>query len=214
LLSRAPKETMTMTVAPRLVTFKLAQKIAARCKVEPFDRDLGSRPRIHNFTYGDDTTPPSLDLDDNILRYTEVVNGHMQGYVVPTIAQACQPNGQLGRRMPNTTYLRKPDPPRCMRPDQLKVTCKACGKKGHSANTCDFLAMSVFLQQYLKNGIATKETIADAERQWIECWKDKGGTPSTAPSKMYQAFRELSSLTLDQMEEEMDWLCWPAILQD
>jgi hypothetical protein len=65
--------------------------------------------------------------------------------------------------MLNTTYTRKPDPARRMRPEQPRVICDACGKKGHSANTCDFLAMSVFLQRLLKHGIANKDTITDAE---------------------------------------------------
>ncbi len=125
---------------------ELAQKIVERCKVEPFDRDLGGRPRIHNFMLDINATTPALDLEDNATRYAEPIDGHMQGYLVPMVAQACQPNGQPGRRMPNTTYTRKPDLARHMRPDQLQVICNACGKKGHSANTCDFLAMSVFLQ--------------------------------------------------------------------
>jgi hypothetical protein len=70
--------------------------------------------------------------------------------------------------------------------------------------------MSVFLQRYLKNGIATKDTIAAAERRWIERWKDNGGTPTTTPSKIYRMYAANSGLTLDQMEDEMDWLCWPT----
>jgi hypothetical protein len=70
--------------------------------------------------------------------------------------------------------------------------------------------MLIFLQQYLKNGIATKQTIAKAERQWVEHSKDMDGPPSRTPSKVYQAFAKHSGLTLDQMEAEMDWLCWPA----
>jgi hypothetical protein len=143
---------------------ELAQKIAEHCRVEPFDRDLGGRPRIHTFMYGDDPSSPANDSDKDTLRYAEPLDSHMQGYLVPTIAQACWPNGQPGRRMPNTTYLHKPDPTRCMHPNQPCIICEACGKKGHSANTCDFLAMSVVLQRYLKNGIVTKDTIADAER--------------------------------------------------
>ncbi len=132
---------------------KLAQKIAERCKVEPFDWELGSQPWVHNFTFGVDASSPASDSEDDMSCYTEPINGHMQGYVVPTITQACQPNGQPGRLMPNMTYSQKPDPTCRMRPDQPRVICNACSKKGHSANTCDFLAMSVFLQGYLKNGI-------------------------------------------------------------
>jgi len=191
---------------------ELAQKIADRCKVEPFDRDLGGRPRVHNFTFGDTPPPPTSDLDDEHL--AEPIDGHMQGYHVPTVAQARKPNGLPGRRMPNTTYSRKPDPTRRMRPDLPRVICDACGKKGHSANTCDFLAMSVFLQRYLKNGIATKDTIAAAESRWIDRWKDNGGTPTTTPSKVYTMYAANSGLTLDQMEGEMDWLCWPTTPED
>ncbi len=124
----------------------------------------------------------------------------MQGYLVPTITQACQLNEKPSRWMPNMTYSCKPDPTHCMRPNQLRIICEACGKKGHSANTYDFLAMSVFLQWYLKNGITTKDTIADAERCWIDHWKEHGGSSTTTPSKVYQAFAEHSGLTLDQME--------------
>ena len=85
---------------------------------------------------------------------------------------------------------------------------------GHVANTCNFLAMSGFLQRYLKNGIATKATIADAECCWIEWWKARGGSPTTTPSKLYMAFAEQSGLRFKQMEDEMDWLCWPASLME
>jgi hypothetical protein len=135
---------------------KLAQKIAECCKVEPFNQDLGGQPQVHTFTFGNNTTSPTLDSEDDTSRYTKPINGHMQ--VVPTIVQACRPNGQPGPRMPNTTYLQKADPTHCMQPDQPKVTCNPCGKKEHSANTCDFFAMSVFLQH-------TSKTAAQQRRQ-------------------------------------------------
>ncbi len=125
---------------------ELTQKIAEGCKVELFDRDLGGRPHIHNFMLDINATAPALALEDNATRYAEPIDGHMQGYLVPTVAQACRPNSQPGCWMPNTTYTRKPNPARRMRPDQLQVICNACSKKGHSTNTCDFLTMSVFLQ--------------------------------------------------------------------
>jgi hypothetical protein len=30
------------------------------------------------------------------------------------------------------------------------------------------------------------------------------------PSKIYTMYAANSGLTLDQMEDEMDWLCWPT----
>ena len=68
----------------------------------------------------------------------------------------------------------------------------------------------VFLLQYLKTGIATRVTVEAASKRWIKRWKDWGRTPRTTPGKVYQAYVELSSLTLDQMKDEIDRLCWPA----
>ena len=191
---------------------ELAQKIVERSKVEPFDRDLARRGhRINRFAadYGTESSPLSDDDDT-----PESIEGHMQGYVVPTIAQARRPNGLPGRRMPNTSYTRKPDPLRRLRPDGPRLTCQACGKAGHVANTCDFLAMSVFLQRYLKNGIGTKASIEDAEKRWLDRWKERGGNPVSTPSKVYQVYAEHSGLDLDQMEDEIDWLCWPVDTRD
>jgi hypothetical protein len=101
-----------------------------------------------------------------------------------------------------------------MHPDQPRVTCNACGKTGQVANTCNFLAMSVFLQRYLKNGIATKDTIVDAEQRWVDRWKDRGGSPGTTPAKVYAAFTEHSGLTFEQIEDKINWLCWPATLME
>ncbi len=70
--------------------------------------------------------------------------------------------------------------------------------------------MSVFLQRYLKNGIAMKDTIADAEWRWVDCWKDRGGSLGTTPAKVNAAFTEHSGLTFEQIEDKIDWLCWPA----
>jgi hypothetical protein len=195
---------------PYLRLNELAQMIAERCKVEPFDRDIGGRPRVHNFSSNMDATSPASDSEDDAARYAEPIEGHMQGYLVPTVAQARQPNVLPGRRMPNRTYTWKPNPARCMRPDQPKVICDACGKKGHGANTCDFLAMSIFLQQFMKHGMANKESIAEAEQRWVERAKDSHVPCNTTLSKVYQAYAKCSGLTLEQMEDKIDWLCWPA----
>jgi hypothetical protein len=147
---------------------------------------------------GINTTAPATDLEDDVTHYAEPINGHMQGYLVPTVAQARRPNGQPGRWMPNTTYTREPNPARHMRPNQPRVICDACSKKGHSANTCDFLAMSIFLQQFLRNGIANKDTIANVECRWVECRaKESIGPHGPTPSKVYQAYAEHSGLTLE-----------------
>jgi hypothetical protein len=89
---------------------ELAQNIAECCKVKPFDWDLGSRPWVYKLGHDEDASSLASDSENDRSQYAEPINGHMQGYVVPMITQACQPNGQPGCRMPNMTYSRKPDP--------------------------------------------------------------------------------------------------------
>ena len=73
----------------------------------------------------------------------------------------------------------------------------------------------------MKHSIANKDTITDAEQCWVDRAKDSF-TPrdhakdssfvsrGTTPSKVFQAFAERSGLSLEQMEDEIDWLCWPT----
>ncbi len=74
--------------------------------------------------------------------------------------------------------------------------------------------MAVFLQRFLRNGIAYKDTIADAECRWFKHAKESINPHSVTPSKVYQAYAEHSGLTLEQMEDEINWLCWPADLEE
>ncbi len=48
---------------------ELAQKIAERCKVEPFGRDIGGRPCVHNFSSNMDATSPASDSEDDAAQY-------------------------------------------------------------------------------------------------------------------------------------------------
>jgi hypothetical protein len=70
--------------------------------------------------------------------------------------------------------------------------------------------MSILVQRFPRNGIANKDTIADAEHQWVKHAKESNGPHGATPSKVYQAYAEHSGLTLEQTENEIDWLCWPA----
>jgi hypothetical protein len=157
---------------PHLCINDLAQKLAKHSKVNPYNCDLGGQPCINYTSHGSPThialTASDDDNDNSTSPNAKPVYSHMQGYTVPRVKQAHCPNGLPGGHMPNTTNSQKPDPSWHMRADQPRVTCKACGKTGHGANTCDFLAMLVFLKRYLKNGIATKSTIEAAEKHWIE----------------------------------------------
>jgi hypothetical protein len=93
---------------PHLRANELAQKLAKRSKVNPYDCDLNGRPRINYTGHGSPTHIASTASDDDDANSTssnaEPVHGHMQGYTVPMVKQARHPNGLPGCCMPNTTY--------------------------------------------------------------------------------------------------------------
>jgi hypothetical protein len=215
--SQQPDKNETMSwigyLPPHLCIDDLAQKLAKRSKVDPYDCDLGGRPQINYTGHGNPTHIALTTSDDNndgsTPPNTKPIHGHMQGCTISMVKQAHCPSGLPGRCMLNTTYAQKPNITWCMREDQPRMTCKACSKTSNGTNNCNLLAMLVFLQRYLKNGIATKSTIKAAEKRRIEQWEDQGGSLTTMPRKIYQAYTDLSGLTLDQMEDKINWLCWP-----
>ena len=103
------------------------------------------------------------------------------------------------------------DPTRRRVPDAPTYTCKACGRRGHKAATCDFLAQSVFLQKYLAKGHVHSADIEAAEARWLDRWSSKGGNPGAlTPKKVLLAYTAKYGHPLEQLEDEIDWNCWPV----
>jgi hypothetical protein len=65
-----------------------------------------------------------------------------------------------------------------------------------------------------KTRIVTKATIKDAKQRWVELRKNHGGTPATTHLKVYQAYTEEYGIDLNQLKDEINWLCWPVNSQD
>ena len=158
------------------------------------------------------TIQPSPSSPTNIYSSETDQIGHIQGYCVagihrpPHQHQKHNTSGD-GRRRPQP---QQPDQTRRTAPDTPTVTCKACGRKGHMAATCDFLAMSVIQQRYLKLGHGTSDDVAAAERRWLDRWKQRGGQPgSTTPRTVMAAYMEQYGVSVEQLEDEIDWDCWP-----
>jgi hypothetical protein len=87
---------------------ELAQKLAKRSKIDPYDQDLRGQPQINYTGKGNPTLIVLTTSDDNdnnsMSSNAKPIHGHMQGYTIPMVKQACCPIGLPGRRMPNTTY--------------------------------------------------------------------------------------------------------------
>jgi hypothetical protein len=86
----------------------LAQKLAERSKVDPYNQDLGGQPQINYTGHGNPNhialNASDDDDDDSTSLNAKPIHGNMQGYTVPMVKQARCPNGLPGRCMPNTMY--------------------------------------------------------------------------------------------------------------
>ena len=89
------------------------------------------------------------------------------------------------------------------------VKCDACGRVGHPASTCDYLATAIYISAYMKNHLSP-ELRAKMEEEWSANWNAKLGQPvSRRPRQVLKAYMEDGNFTMDQVDGDLDWDCWP-----
>ena len=102
---------------------------------------------------------------------------------------------------PNATANRSPSSGASTRPILM---CGACGKRGHTAATCDYLAMMWICREWEKAGNHTRD-IRDAVRRWKIKYGEFGHNRIGSPRKVYQTFLEVNNLTQDQLGDQLDF---------
>ena len=90
------------------------------------------------------------------------------------------------------------------RPD---IICDACRRKGHVAANCDVLAIALFIEKY-KRELSNKAK-DKIESAWVERWSSAVGNPTKKPRRTMKAYMDLLDLTVDDMDDQMCWDCWP-----
>ena len=90
------------------------------------------------------------------------------------------------------------------RPD---VICDACRRKGHVAANCDVLAIALFIEKYKRD--LSDDAKDRIESGWIERWRLAVGNPSKKPRRVMKAYLDLLDLTVDDLDDQMCWECWP-----
>ena len=232
------------SLPPNLQVTELAQTIQTRCKVEHSDPGVASgTPSRRIFKAAgdvmesDELLADTFGLTDDT--YLDSTEGHMQGFV-PTDMEARRQDGSQLRRQDgspfrrtaqrggppggqrpqrnrfsqNTRYARRPNPGQRRRPPlPANTICAACGRPRHTANTCDFLGMALHLGKYIDDGM-DPTVIADCEKRWLEKFRQHLGTPTRTPRQVLKAYCEATNLSEDQIEDEMDWMCWDANPQE
>jgi hypothetical protein len=69
------------------------------------------------------------------------------------------------------------------------------------------LAIAIFIKNYKKEASADmKDRI---EEVWLAHWKSKLGNPNKKPRCMMRAYINLLDSTVDVVDEQMCWECWP-----
>ena len=71
------------------------------------------------------------------------------------------------------------------------------------------LAMALFLDKYISTSIP-KEDRNKIEMVWLQRWKEKLGNPSRMPRKVMRAYLEYMDISLETLDTQMDWECWPV----
>jgi hypothetical protein len=69
------------------------------------------------------------------------------------------------------------------------------------------LAIAIFIDKYKKEVPAEmKDKIKEA---WLAHWKRKLGNPSKKPRSVMKAYIDYLDSTVDVIDEQMCWECWP-----
>lgn len=195
------------TLPRRLCFDELAVKISERMVVEPTDSRVlaltGALPPPTSVLSLGGATEPD-DEDDSGPQLFAVSQGGRSN------SEGSRKSGfdRSAGRLPSG-LTRRPDPTNRIRSPVADSICEACGKRGHIASTCDYLAMSVFTRKFIRQGKLTEDLARDLEKRWLDRWSTKGGKPHTTPSKVYAAVSEMYGLSLDQLDAGIDWRCWP-----
>jgi hypothetical protein len=69
------------------------------------------------------------------------------------------------------------------------------------------LAMAIFIEKYKKN--ASNDMKDKIEAAWLEKWKGDLGNPTRNPHRVMKAYLNLLDTTVDYVDEQMCWECWP-----
>ena len=124
---------------------------------------------------------------------------HIQGYCV-NIARVNKSTPR-GAPVPKITEARHGKS--TVRRPKFEGNCDACGKWGHQFVDCDALGIAICLPKYLPDR-SNARTIQEREESWSEKNK-KWVSSELPPRKLLTQYCELVGLTVDQVDEEMDW---------
>jgi hypothetical protein len=69
------------------------------------------------------------------------------------------------------------------------------------------LAMAIFIEKYKKN--ASNDFKDKIKMAWLKKWKGNLGNPTRNPRRVMKAYLDLLDTTVDDVDRQMCWECWP-----
>ena len=51
------------------------------------------------------------------------------------------------------------------------------------------------------------------EYEWVQCWRKSMGS-TKIPHRVMQAYADLLNLTVDELDKQLCWECWPVDSDD
>jgi len=70
------------------------------------------------------------------------------------------------------------------------------------------LAMAIFIEKYKREASADMKD--KLETAWLTKWKEKLNNPGRTPRKVMKAYLEQYDTSVDAIDAQMCWECWPA----
>jgi hypothetical protein len=130
--------------------------------------------------------------------------GHNPNGPTPSATRHGHPNRV---RFQQQTPKNIPNPSRTRRPF-VNTQCPACGKVGHTMQTCDMLAMAISLKRYMTNQVSA-EMMNKIEREWLAKHRERMQHLDTrTPRQVLRTFADDYDLTVAEIDSQMEWNVW------
>ncbi len=69
--------------------------------------------------------------------------------------------------------------------------------------------MALFLEKYVKKNMSHMDW-DKIKAAWHQRWKDRLRNPSCLPPKVMKAYLEYMDISMEVLDNQMDWDCWPV----
>lgn len=149
-------------------------------------------PRVHPAL----TYPPAANKTAPVDFSNPQAARHVQGFQVNAVTRGSARRGRAPDKENTPVPIRE-----IATKNNAAVWCDACQRKGHHANRCFFLAMSILCNRWAKSNPTLAKEWAD---EWTAVKRSEGGRFRPLRQVAHTYCKTLGA-TMDHVYDEMDW---------